>query len=86
MAYHVVLYLVLILDAHLLLIAATRKDIGFTLSLFLNERFLREGDACCPATLVSDRVGRALVELVVIAELFHILLVHRWPEPVELLI
>ena len=86
MANHVVLYLVLILDAHLLLVAAARQDVSLAFSLLQNERFLRERDACCPATLMTDRVGGALVEFVVITQLLHIFLVHRWLEPVELLI
>lgn len=77
LANHVILYLVLIVDAHLFLVTTSRLNISSLLPLFSNERFLGIGNACSPATLIANAVSGALVELVMIAELLHIFLVHR---------
>ena len=83
----VVFDFVLVFDAHLLLVETTGKDICSFLSLFRYERFLSESNSGSYITLISDRVRSALVEFVVIAQLFDILHVHRWlPVFIEILV
>lgn len=68
--------IVLILNTHLLLIAAAWQDIRqcSIISLLSNERFLGESHRNCPlaSRLISDRVGRALVKLVMVSEMLNI--------------
>lgn len=74
---HIVLYLVLIMDAQLVLVAAAWLNVCSLLPRLGHERLLSECDTFIIATLIADGVSGAFVELVVIAELLNVLRVHR---------
>mmetsp|Transcript_26091 Transcript_26091/g.32591 ORF Transcript_26091/g.32591 Transcript_26091/m.32591 type:complete len:248 (-) Transcript_26091:826-1569(-) len=76
-ANRVVSYLVLIFDAHLFLVTATRQDVGSVLALLGHPGVGCGGQASAHLALMTNRVGRTLVELVVVLQQLHVLRVHR---------
>ena len=61
-------HFILIFNSKLFLVATPRENICDVLTLFHHKGLLGQGQTLCSVSLITDRVSRALVELVVVLQ------------------